>query len=119
MAKDFELLSAHYKSIEVVPGSDVVAGEYATSGSSNGFYLTDVTSGELGTLIVEAEIVKVVKTAAQTWAAGIALYVITATGVMTTSASGNTLLGVAQTAAESADTVGYLTLVNMAEFLKL
>jgi len=114
----FELLSKEYKSIEVVPGAAVSAGDYVTSGSSHGFYLTDVASGDAGTVIVEAEIVEVVKTASQAWAAGVALYVIPGTGAVTTASSSNHLIGYAHEAAASADTVGYIVMNGFAAFMK-
>lgn len=108
MAKQFELQSVNYKAIEVVVAADVVAGEHATEGVLNGFYFTDADSGDTATLITEAEMVKVVKTAAQVWAEGVAIYVITATDVCTTTATSNTLVGYAQKTAASADTEGWI-----------
>lgn len=110
MAKSFELQSVDYEAIQTtIAGSDVVAGEHATVGVLNGFYFTDAAIGEDATLITKAEQVKVVKTGSQVWAPGVAIYVIAATDVCTTTASGNVLVGFAHEAAASADVVGWIS----------
>lgn len=119
MAKSFELQSVDYEAIQtVIAGSDVVAGEHDTVGLLNGFYFTDAAIGETATFITKAEQVKVVKTGAQVWAAGAAIYVIVATDVCTTTVGANVLIGYAHEAALSADVVGWISLDGEASYLK-
>jgi len=47
------------------------------------------------------------------------LYVIPGSGAVTTTASSNDLIGYAHEAAANADTVGYITMVALAAFMKL
>ena len=118
MAKQFELLSPHYEAIEVTLGSDAVAGNFVTSGNTNGFYLVDGVSGDKAGIVVDAEIVKVAKTTGESWASGAVVYWNATAKKATTSASGNTLIGYAVEPALSADTEGTVNFDGDASFLK-
>lgn len=52
----------------------------------------------------------IAKTAGQAWAVGDPIYLITATGICTSAATGNLYVGVAIEAAASADTIGSIRL---------
>lgn len=118
MAKQFELQSVNYKAIENIVGADVVAGEPAVVGVLNGFYFTDALSGEVATFITEAECVKVEKTAGAAWGEGVAIYVLTATGICGTSPTSATLVGYAHKAALSAATEGWIQLDGTLAYAK-
>jgi len=119
MAKKAELLSPRYEAVQVVPGSDVLAGDIATIDDSYGFYLTDVTSGDTAALIVKAEQVKVEKATGAAWNVGDAIYWHTTNLNFVNVATGAVLVGRANQAALTADTEGYINFDGFAAFLKL
>ena len=79
MAKEFDLLSAHYDHIKVVPGAAGTAGEVLSFNSLTGELLSDISAAEVAlaeerTLITSGNILQVVKVAGQVWVAGQPLY---------------------------------------------
>jgi predicted RecA/RadA family phage recombinase len=59
-------------------------------------------------------VVEMAKTSAQAWTEGVKVYWITATSLVTTSAGGNTLIGVAARAAANPSATGFVRLDGMA-----
>jgi predicted RecA/RadA family phage recombinase len=114
----FKLRSTRYKAIEVVLAADVAAGDYATSGSVNGFYQFGGLDTFPATLVVEAEQVEVVKAAGQAWVPGEPVYWHLTNLNVTNIATGAELIGYVHEAALSAAVVGVITFDGNAEFLK-
>jgi len=113
----FKLLSKVYKTVQSAVSTDVAAGDYLSSGALQGFALSDIASGDLGTVVVEAEIVAGVKEVGESWVAGDAIYSTSAGVLSKTSSAGNRLIGYAYQEAEVADPEGYITMAGFAEFL--
>jgi hypothetical protein len=123
MAKEAELLSGSYKAIKCVPGAAGVAGEVLTFNEQIGFLIEDITAAEVAlseerTLIVEAEIVKVVKNAAEVWVAGEVIAFDAAAGDFTNVPAALDQVGYAREAAAGADTHGFIVWRGETEYVK-
>jgi predicted RecA/RadA family phage recombinase len=74
-----------------------------------GVAMADIAAGAVGTLKTRG-VFLITKTAGEAWTLGQQLYLIAATGVLTTTAGSNIAAGKAWAAAESADTTGYCSI---------
>jgi predicted RecA/RadA family phage recombinase len=79
--------------VDFVATADHSGGDFVAVGSLTGVVQGDVKTGETGVLVRKG-VFSLGKTSAQAWTVGDKIYA-TGAGVMTTSASGNTLAGVA------------------------
>ena len=123
MAKTAELYSAHYKAIKIVPTAAAVAGDVIVENEQRGFLLEDITADEVANneeraLIVNAEQVRGIKTAAQAWAPGEPVYYDPAGPEFTNVAGVLDLVGFAREAALAADTHGIIKWIGDLEFQK-
>src|SRR3954453_4670812 len=100
-------------SFQSVPAGGVESGDVIIIGAAVGVCQTDADAGS----VVEADVegcFSLPKTAGQTVAFGAKLYVVTATGVVSTTASGNVALGYASRAAAANDASVEVKLVPLA-----
>jgi predicted RecA/RadA family phage recombinase len=102
MAKALDNVSPHYEELKGLAGSALTAGELQTVQESYVFPMVDVASGDNYAGVIYSPKVKAAK-AAVAISAGDAVYWITASSTVTTSSSGNTLIGVALESALSGD----------------
>lgn len=87
------------------PSGGVVGGTFLKVGSLFGVVCGDAGEGKLFDLDVSGGVFDLQKTADEAWTEGAAIYA-TPAGVMTTTASGNTKVGVAVAAAANPSSVG-------------
>ena len=123
MAKEAELLSKDYKAIKVVPGAAGSAGEVLTFNEQIGFLIEDITAAEVAlskerALIVEAEIVKVVKNPTEVWVAGEIVAFDAAASDFTTTPAALDQVGYVLEAAAAADTHGFIVWRGETEYVK-
>lgn len=83
-------------------GEDVVSGELVLIGVLAGVALTDIADGAVGAVQVE-EVFELPKTESQAVTAGAVVYKDASTGLVTTTSSENTRIGVAVQAAGASD----------------
>lgn len=88
--------------LQYIPGADVVSGQLIITGVIAGVALTDIASGESGS--VQTRGVFTLAKAAGAIIQGAKVYWSSANSHVTTAAAGNTLIGVAASAQENADT---------------
>lgn len=86
-------------------GSTIASGAIVPMVTVCGIAVTDIANGASGTVALSG-VYTVDKTTGEAWAIGTALYLVTATGKLTSTASTNIPFGTAFAAALSADTTG-------------
>ena len=91
-------------------GSAVLSGDLVISGALAGVATTNIADGEIGAVALKGCFILPKATGAITQ--GAKVYWVTADKNVTTTASGNTLIGVAAEAAGSAETEVKVTLTN-------
>jgi len=118
MAKECEVMSKTYKEIRVLPAALKASGEMEAHGTYSetlGFYINETQRTALGvhipnkeaTLIINGEIVTVIKKSGQVWVAGDAIFWIEASNEYTNVNDGTGLLvGKAKIAAATGDATG-------------
>lgn len=93
----------------VTLAADVTAGDFVAIGSLTGVAQATALSGQDVT-IVRTGVFELPKTEAQAWTVGAKVYWDSGNSVMTTTASGNTLVGVAYAVAANPSTTGLVLL---------
>ncbi|MHA1302145.1 MAG: DUF2190 family protein [Candidatus Heimdallarchaeaceae archaeon] len=118
MAKECEVMSKTYHEIRVLPAALKSSGQMEAHGTFSetlGFYITDSLRTAAGvhipnqeaTSIIQAEIVTVTKKSGEVWAAGDAIFWLSATNEFTNVNDGSgKLVGKAKKAAASGDATG-------------
>lgn len=91
------------------PSRDIASGEGALFGSIFGIAITDIPAGEEGA-VETTGVWELPKTSAQAWTVGAKIYWNNTLHVVTTSSSGNTLIGVAVEIAANPSAVGKVRL---------
>jgi len=89
--------------------SAVVSGQLLAVGALVGVVQTTVASG-VPVVLVRRGVFSLPKATGQAWTAGAKVYLVAADGNLTTTATGNTLVGVAVEPAANGDTVGAVLL---------
>lgn len=92
-------------------GSAIKSGDLVVIGTIFGVAQTDIAIADTGAVLLKGVFV-LAKAASQAWAQGAKLYWDATAKNATTTASGNTVFGVAHAAALSADVLGEVQLVN-------
>lgn len=116
-----EVTAKTYHQLEVIPGAVRAAGEMELNQKTHGFYFDALTTAMIAehalgalqpmTLITDAENVKVVKKASETWVAGNAVYWLEATSNFSISpGDAGVLVGKAQRAAGNAAIIGFISM---------
>ena len=95
--------------VQYTAGADIASGAVVPLTSRCGIALGDIANGATGSVAL-AGVYTVGKTTGQTWSIGQALYYVSGTAKLSTSASGNTPAGYAFAAAASDATTGELLL---------
>lgn len=93
------------------PSGGVTAGQGLLIGSLFVIPVVNADADDRFVGIAGPEIVEHVKTSAEAWTEGQKIYFITATGLLTTSSGGNTLIGVAAEAAANPSATGRVLLI--------
>lgn len=91
------------------PAVDIASGEGVLIGSIFGVAIVDIPAGESGA-VETTGVWKLPKTSAQAWTVGQKIYWNNTLRVVTTSSSGNTLIGVAVEIAANPSAVGLVRL---------
>lgn len=113
MAKEADLLSAVYDELRAVPTAAHSAGEVVTFNEVNGFLLEAITAAQFAAseeraLIMDANIVQVIKLAGQVWVTGQPVYWDAANTRFTTTAGALDCTGYVYEAAASAAVTGFI-----------
>lgn len=93
MAKVFDLQSVNYREANYTAGGTLVAGVFVTQNALYGFLLVDVVSGDLTTLVFNAEKVKAAKTTATAVDAGEKAYYHAGTSTVDNLPTAGILIG--------------------------
>jgi predicted RecA/RadA family phage recombinase len=94
---------------EYTAGATISSGDLIALNNRAGVALTDIANGSTGSVALTG-VYTVPKTAGATWSVGQAIYVISATGIATVTATGNVPAGFAFAAALEGATTGQLLL---------
>jgi predicted RecA/RadA family phage recombinase len=92
-------------SVLFTAAADYSSGDIVPLVTICGIAATDIANGSTGTVQLEG-VYSVGKTTGEAWAVGTALYLVVATGKLTSTASTNIPFGAAVAAAASGDTTG-------------
>lgn len=92
------------------PSGGVTSGDFVAVGSLTGVAQEDAAEGE-SVAIVRRGVFELGKTSAQAWTVGVKIYA-TSAGEMTTTATANTLVGVAAEAAANPSATGKVLLTG-------
>ncbi|MCB5199025.1 DUF2190 family protein [Loktanella sp. TSTF-M6] len=93
------------ENVTVTAAADVVSGQFLAVGALTGVAQGDAATGE-EVVLVRRGVFALPKASAQAWTVGAKVYWDATNSVMTTTASGNTLVGVAFTVAANPSDLG-------------
>lgn len=95
--------------VTITAAAAITGGDFVTVGSLTGVAQGTVAVGE-DVVLVRRGVFTLPKTSAQAWTVGDPIYWNSSSSVMTTAASGNTLVGVAHAAAANPSSTGEVLL---------